>query len=298
MAAEFHLYLPQMRMPMEEIVARAGAAERAGFAGMALMDHLEPPGAPGTPMFEAVVTATWLAARTERLTVGHLVLCDAFRHPAVLAKQAVTLDHASGGRFELGLGWGSVAAEIEAYGTGDVAAKVRVARLAETLEVLRRLWSGERVDYEGTYHTLRDVCALPAPLGRIPILIGGTGPRTLELVAAYADWWNLPVDTLGRLEELRPRAGAARVSVQQFVTFVAPGADRDEVVGTARRRFGGMAGETGMATGSARELTAHFRTLADRGVERFYVWFTDFARPATLEAFGEVIAAVGGARVR
>jgi alkanesulfonate monooxygenase SsuD/methylene tetrahydromethanopterin reductase-like flavin-dependent oxidoreductase (luciferase family) len=292
MAAEFHLYLPQMRMPMDEIVARGAAAERAGFAGMGFMDHLEPPGAPGAPMFEAVVTATWLAARTERLTVGHLVLCDAFRHPAVLAKQAVTLDHASGGRFELGLGWGSVAAEIEAYGVGDTDAKARVGRLAETLEVLRLLWSGETVGYEGTHHTLREVCARPAPLGRIPIVIGGTGPRTLELVAEYADWWNLPIATVGRLEELRPRAGKARVSVQQLVTFVADEAGRDETVATARRRFGAMAGEGGMATGNARELTAHFKALADRGVERFYVWFTDFARPATLEAFGEVVEAL------
>ena len=293
MAAEFHLYLPQLRLPMDEIVARAETAERAGFTGMAMMDHLEPPGAPGAPMFEAVVTAAWLAARTERLTVGHLVLCDAFRHPAVLAKQAVTLDHASGGRFELGLGWGSVVAEIEAYGVGDPAARTRVERLAETLEVLRLLWSGEQVSYEGKHHTLRDVCARPAPLGgRVPVVIGGTGPRTLELVSEYADWWNLPVTSVGRLEELRPKAGKARVSVQQLVTFVGDEAAREETVATARRRYGAMAGEGGMATGNARELTAHFKALADRGVERFYVWFTDFARPATLEAFGEVVGAL------
>lgn len=292
MAAEFHLYLPQMRMSMEEIAGRAADAERAGFAGIALMDHFAPPGATDAPMFEAMVTATWLAARTERLTVGHLVLCDAFRHPAVLAKQAVTLDHASGGRFELGLGSGSNVAEIEAYGTGDAAPGARVTRLAETLEVLRRLWSGEPARYQGVYHTLRDVCPRPTPLRRIPILIGGTGPRMMDLVATYADWWNLPINRVARLDELRPRAGNARVSVQQLVTLIPVEADRDEIIRTAQRRFGGMTGEGAVAVGNARELTARFRALADRGVERFYVWFTDFARRPTLEAFGEVIAAL------
>lgn len=278
---------------MVEIVERAAAAERAGFHGIALMDHLEPPGATNMPMFEAITTATWLASRTERLTVGHLVLCDSFRHPAVLAKQAVTLDHASGGRFELGLGWGSVADEIEAYGIGDVAPRVRVARLAETLEVLRRLWSAEQGGYHGIHHTLGDgICQRPAPLRHIPILIGGTGPRTLDLVASYADWWNLPINTVQHLEKLRPKAGSARISVQQLVTFVPTAAERDSIVCLARRRFGAMTGEAGMIVGDVGELTAHFRALADRGVERFYVWFTDFAPTSTLEAFGEVIAAV------
>src|SRR5690242_11003781 len=92
---EFHLFLPQMRLSFERLVATARAAETAGFRGMAGMDHLMPPGAESHPMYEAMVTNTWLAAHTERLVVGSLVLCDALRHPAVLAREAVSLDHAS-----------------------------------------------------------------------------------------------------------------------------------------------------------------------------------------------------------
>lgn len=106
---EFWLFLPQMRLTMDQLVARAQAAEAAGFAGIAGMDHLTPPLADDQPMFEAMITSAWLAGRTEDLAVGSLVLCDSFRHPAVLARQAVSIDHTSGGRFELGLGWGSVA---------------------------------------------------------------------------------------------------------------------------------------------------------------------------------------------
>lgn len=82
---QFHLFLPQMRLSLDRLVASAWAAEAAGFDGMAGMDHLTPPFAKTHPMYEAMVTNTWIAAHTERLTISSLVLCDAFRHPAVLA---------------------------------------------------------------------------------------------------------------------------------------------------------------------------------------------------------------------
>ena len=149
-------------------------------------------------MFEAMTTATWLAARTERLTIGHLVLCDALRHPVMLARQAVTIDHASGGRFELGIGWGSVPQELEAFGVFDTSPRVRVDRLGETLEVLELLWSGDEVSYEGRFFSLKAVCTQPTPTRSIPVVIGGTGPRTLALVARHADWWNVPGPPAGR----------------------------------------------------------------------------------------------------
>ena len=92
----FHLSLPQMRRPVDAGVGRALAAEAAGFEGIALRDHLPPPLATEHDMWEAMTLATWLLARTRSLVVGHLVLCDALRHPAVLARQATSLDHASG----------------------------------------------------------------------------------------------------------------------------------------------------------------------------------------------------------
>jgi len=289
---EFHLYLPQMRMTMPDIVERARNAERSGFAGISMMDHLAPPGAVSTPMFEAITAATWVAAKTERLTVGHLVLCDMFRHPVLLAKEVVTLDHASEGRFELGIGWGSVPAELARYGVGYASARVRVERLAETLAVLRALWSGESVSYQGEHFRLTEAAALPVPTRPIPVTIGGTGPRTLKLVAEYADWWNVPVDQLGQLDELRDRVGKARVSIQQMVTVIPPGAtpaERDVITATANRRFGRILANGGLVTGTPTELTEHFGAMGARGVERVYAWFTDFARPDTLAAFTEVI---------
>ena len=142
-----------MRQTFDQLVARARAAEAAGFDGIVGMDHLVPPLAADRPMYDAMITNTWLASQTERLRVGSLVLCDAFRHPAVLAREAVSIDHASGGRFDLGIGWGSVSAEFETFGVDPDAPAARVQRLRETLEVLRALWAGEVVDYDGAFTT-------------------------------------------------------------------------------------------------------------------------------------------------
>jgi len=290
---EFFLYLPQMRMDVEAVCGRASAAEASGFAGIAFMDHLAPPLAEASPMLEAMTIATWVAARTTDLVVSHLVLCDAFRHPAVLARQAVTLDHASGGRFELGLGWGSVAGELVDYGVTSDPPPSRVERLDESLALIRALWSGAPVDHDGRHFAVHCGGQQPTPRAAIPVVVGGAGPRTLELVRRHADWWNLPVYALDRLEELRPAAGRARVSTQHLVAFVPRGADRDSAVASARRRFGGMSAD--LWTGGGDELAAEFSSLHGRGVDRFYVWFADFAPVATLEAFGaEVIGALGG----
>ena len=244
-------------------------------------------------MFEAMTTATWLAARTERLTISHLVMCAAFRHPSVLARQAVTLDHASGGRFELALGSGSVPAELSVFGLPDLDARARTALLRETLEVVTGLWTGDPVTHKGDFFHLDGARQLPVPTRKIPVVIGGTGPATMQMVAAYADWWNVPTHHAARLDELRSKAGSARVSLQQMVTFVPSGATRDDVVTLADRRFGWM-GNQARTVGSGAALVEHFASLRQRGVERVYVWFTDFAPPDTLRAFGaEVIDVLG-----
>jgi alkanesulfonate monooxygenase SsuD/methylene tetrahydromethanopterin reductase-like flavin-dependent oxidoreductase (luciferase family) len=282
-----------MRLAPEALRTRAEAAEAAGFTGMAVMDHLFPPGAPDQPMYEALTTVTWLAAVTDRLRLSHLVLCDSFRHPAVLARQAVTLDHLSGGRFELGIGSGSTPGELAAYGFPAATGAQRVERLAETLALLRAFWSGEPVHHRGTNFSVEGARQLPTPLGRLPIVIGGTGPKTMALVAEYADWWNVPMHQTDRLASARPASGRARLSVQLLITLITDERERDDVEALARRRFGGMSTE-GHLVGDPSELRARFQALEAGGVERIYTWFTDFAPPSTLDAFGrEVIAGWG-----
>lgn len=281
---DFQLFLPQMRMSLPTMIERVQVGVDAGLGGVALMDHLAPPMAEQQPMWDAMVAATWLGAHTTG-TVGHLVLCDAFRHPAVLARQTVSLDHATGGRFELGLGWGSVPTEFDTFGVGDTAARTRVARMTETLEVITALWGGETVDYQGEHHTLVGAQQAPTPEQPIPIVIGGAGPKTLALVERFATWWNLPIHKIDQFEELRGRVGSAKASLQERVTFVPEGGDRDALVEKAMTRFT----TTGHAIGNAEELIDHFSRRAESGIERTYAWMTDFAAPDTLREFGETV---------
>jgi alkanesulfonate monooxygenase SsuD/methylene tetrahydromethanopterin reductase-like flavin-dependent oxidoreductase (luciferase family) len=279
--AEWFLFLPQVRLEIPDIVERARAAETAGFDGIALIDHLEPPGAVHQGIWEAMTVATWVAAHTERLRIGHLVLCDAFRQPAVLAKEAVTLATASGNRFELGLGWGSWPQEFDRFGLPDGDdAPARVARLERNLGLIRQYW-GE-ADADG-------VIQEPRPQRRIPLVLGGTGKNTMDLVRRHADWWNVPSHQLDRLPALLPTVGEVRVSVQQMVGFIGADADRDEVTAVSTRRFGHLG--SGLVCGDAAQLVEHFGGLSAQGVERFYVWFADFAQPATLVEFAETVIA-------
>jgi alkanesulfonate monooxygenase SsuD/methylene tetrahydromethanopterin reductase-like flavin-dependent oxidoreductase (luciferase family) len=275
---EWFLYLSQYRMPLADFVSRAKAAEDGGFDGVAFFDHLETPGMPSAPVWEAMATATWVAAKTERIKVGHLVLCDALRHPAVLAKQSVTLAEASGGRFELGLGSGSMPKELAKFGlrTGDAAH--RIERLDHSLQLLREYW-GLDGETERTQS--------PVPSHPIPIVIGGTGPRTMDVVRKHADWWNLPGPLLAKLPELLPSIGSARASVQQMVGFARRGSDPREVDEVSRRRWGHLG--PGLVSGTAEELVEYFGKLSGQGVQRFYVWFADSAQPAAIAEFGESV---------
>jgi alkanesulfonate monooxygenase SsuD/methylene tetrahydromethanopterin reductase-like flavin-dependent oxidoreductase (luciferase family) len=138
---EIGVYLPQVGFTWDALRERVALCDRVGIDAVWFMDHLYPPGQPNVPSFEAWTTATALAALTERVRFGHLVLCNAFRHPALLAKMAVTLDHASGGRLNLGLGSGSYAPEFAAIGLDFEDDRRRAEKLGEALAVLRLLFT-------------------------------------------------------------------------------------------------------------------------------------------------------------
>ena len=159
----FGIYLPQLRMSFDRIVERTLAAEAAGFDSVWLMDHLAAPRAPEVDTFEGWTVASALAARTSSIRIGHLVLCDPFRHPVLLAKMAATLDVISEGRLELGIGWGSVPEELETYGFGPEPPAVRAAKLRETLEILDLMFAGEMFDYDGAHFTLKRAIGRPVP---------------------------------------------------------------------------------------------------------------------------------------
>lgn len=281
----FGLFLPQLRMSFATILERTLAAEAAGFDSVWLMDHLVAPAAPEQDTFEGWTLAAALAVRTTTIRIGHLVTCDPFRHPAVLAKMAATVDVLSDGRLELGLGWGSVERELETFGIGAGPPPARAARMRETIEILDLMFAGEPFDHVGEAHQLHAAIGRPRPvqLPRPPLHIGGAGPRlTMPIVRDHADWWNCPTYAVDRLAELRPLAGGARVSVQHPVGLANGPADRDETVALAERRFGGWGG---LIAGTATEVADALSAEVATGVEGFVIQLTDFGRPETIDRF-------------
>ncbi|MGH9030821.1 MAG: LLM class flavin-dependent oxidoreductase [Acidimicrobiia bacterium] len=288
----FGVFLPQLRMGFDTILERTLAAEAAGFDSVWLMDHLAAPAANEHDTFEGWTLAAALAVRTTRIRIGHLVTCDPFRHPAVLAKMAATVDVLSDGRLELGLGWGSVESELEAFGIGAGDAAERAARMRETLEVVARMFAGEPFDFAGEHVRLAGAIGRPVPVqAHVPVHIGGGGRTlTMPLVRDHADWWNCPSYAVDRLAELRPLAGSARVSVQHPVAIVSAERDRADVIAAAERRFGSWGG---LIVGSAPEVADILSAEAlHHGVEGFVLQFTDFGTPETLAHFMEDVAPV------
>ncbi len=222
------------------MVERTLVAEEVGFDSIWLMDHLAAPMTPEVDTFEGWTIASALAARTARIRIGHLVLCDPFRHAVLLAKMAATLDVISNGRLELGIGWGSVPHELHTFGFGPEPASVRASRLRETLEILQLMFAGEPFDYDARHFTVHGAQGRPVPVQtKIPVHIGGGGPKlTMPLVREFADWWNCPGYALDRLDELRELAGNARVSAQHPVGLAPTNAARDDAIATVERRFG------------------------------------------------------------
>ena len=166
-------------------------ADEAGFDHCWAFDHIATVDADGRPrlLFEGWSLVCAMAVATKRVRIGLLVSGMAYRHPALLAKIAVTADHLSGGRLEFGIGAGWVERERTMFGLDD---SHSAGRLREGLDVIELLWTGERVNYSGRHYRLFDAVAVPSPLQkpRPPIWIGAGGMQTLRLAAERADVWN------------------------------------------------------------------------------------------------------------
>ncbi len=219
----FGLDVAQQRMPWDEVVRRVRLAEDLGFDGAWGFDHFQPMYGEGPgETFEGMTTLAALAGQTTRIRLGLLVAGVTYRHPSVLAAQAVTVDHASHGRLELSLGAAWFDKEHRELGIPFPATGDRFDLLEDALEILQRLFTGDVVSYEGTHVQLHDAQLRPRPVQdpHPPIWIGGNGPRrTLPLAARFADVWHAfgtPSslrEASARIDELAEAAGRDPASI-------------------------------------------------------------------------------------
>jgi alkanesulfonate monooxygenase SsuD/methylene tetrahydromethanopterin reductase-like flavin-dependent oxidoreductase (luciferase family) len=149
------------------------------------IDHLD------GDVLEGWTAVTYLSALHPELVWGHSVLSNGFRNPALLARMISTLAFMSGGRYVLGIGAGGEEREHLAYGYDFPRAEIRIAALDEALQIIRAMWTEERVTFTGSYHHVTHATCEPKPLPPPPIMVGAFGPRMLRLTARHADWWNV-----------------------------------------------------------------------------------------------------------
>ena len=221
----FGLDVAQQRMPWDELVRRVRLAEDLGFDGMWGFDHFQPMYGEGPgETFEGMTTLAALAGATSRIRLGLLVTGVTYRHPSVLAAQAVTIDHASHGRLELALGAAWFDKEHRELGIPFPPTGERFDLLEDALEIVTRLFTGEVVSYDGKQVSLHDASLRPVPVQQPhpPIWIGGTGPtRTLPLAARFADVWhafgtpNSLREASARLDTLASDAGRDPASIMR-----------------------------------------------------------------------------------
>jgi alkanesulfonate monooxygenase SsuD/methylene tetrahydromethanopterin reductase-like flavin-dependent oxidoreductase (luciferase family) len=178
--------------PWPDLVSRWQRLETGGLDGIWSCDHFTNPHRPGEPWFEAATSLMGLAAATERVRIGLLVGAITSRPPTLFAQEAKTVDHASRGRLDIGIGAGGAPSDTPMWGVEDWSAADRVTRFAEYVELVDRLARDEVVSFDGRWYAIEGAAMHPgfAQAPRPPMLLAAHGTRTLETAARFADNWN------------------------------------------------------------------------------------------------------------
>lgn len=258
-------------------------AELLGYDWISLIDHLRPHlYGPDQPCFEGLTLLAALAARTERIRCAMLVTSVMWRHPAVIAAAAATIDHVCDGRLELGLGAGGADRAYEQFGIPFPGAGERLDRLAETCEIVRSLFTRDVTTFEGRHFRLEGATLAPKPRqAHVPLVIGGGGVRrTVAIAARHADIWNTlatnVADYRHQLDALRGHCraiGRDETAVRLSVTFRAVLVER--AADTARRTAELLRGAPDevraeyLSFGTPEQCVADLKPYVDLGVRDF-----------------------------
>ncbi|HEX2025765.1 MAG TPA: TIGR03560 family F420-dependent LLM class oxidoreductase [Actinomycetota bacterium] len=299
----------------DQWVALARACEDHGIESLFRSDHyVSVAGRHERGSHDAWATLAALGAVTSRLRLGALVSPATFRHPSVLAKMVVTVDHVTGGRVELGMGAGWHTEEHVAYGFPYPPDDVRTAMLEEQIEIVHGLWTGEPFSFDGDHYRLDDVRSLPTPVQRPhpPLIVGGAaGSRSTRLAARWADEYNVVFAApeacrtkRARVAEAWNRAGRDPAAVRfSVMTVLVLGRDREEVLDRTRRMLrrsnrdadpeAWLRDTPEAVAGTVDEAVERIRALEEAGVDRVMLQHLDHEDLDVVELLGrEVVPAV------
>lgn len=281
-------------------------AEKLGYHSVWLSDHLSREAT--KYRFECWTTLSALAQLTERIRLGTMVLCNLYRHPGLLAHMGATADVLSRGRLEFGIGAGWNEDECKEYGVDFPMPKMRLQKLKESVEIIRRLWTEEKVTYHGKHYHLDSAYCEPKPVQKPypPMLIGGGGEEiTLRIVAKYADKSNFggPVEVMSRklntLKKYCSSMGRDYDAIEKTCSIqVVIHSSREEYMQDMKKRYLAEAragsfekwikeAESTYVAGTPDECLRKIEEYMSLGVSLFVIWFGDMPRTNGMELFAE-----------
>ncbi|HVN84980.1 MAG TPA: LLM class F420-dependent oxidoreductase [Candidatus Binatia bacterium] len=283
----FGIQTGQQDTTYQELVDIWKEAEALGFDSAWNFDHFAPiRGDLNNPCLEGWTLLSALAAHTTKIRIGTLVTGNTYRNPALLAKMATTVDIISGGRLNLGIGAAWFEPEHEAYGFPFFTAKERTERLAESLDVITKLWTVDHPSFAGKFYTLKNAPFNPKPVQQPhpPIVIGGKGKKwVMPLVAKYADGWNVPIGVTPKgirnrmqivHDECR-RIGRTPCDPEVSAFLILYRITDVPVVGSAiglgARLVAGKGAQAAMLAGTPKEIIEKIQTYVDAGATHIIV---------------------------
>lgn len=285
---------PHRRATWVTDLNRALALIQGHFDSAWMVDHLM---FGDTDVLEGFTALTYLAALHPQLKFGHAVLCQSFRNPALLAKMAATLQFMSGGRYILGLGAGWHQEEYRAYGYDFPPGSVRVQQLAETVQIIRALWTAGQVTFHGQHYRVVEARCEPRPDPPPFIMIGAFRPQMLHLAAQHADWWNVSSTSIRHYRPMVEELERACVAIgrdpsslrRSWIGGCACAPTEEQAKALAADRWSPDDDEDFGFAGTPRQLIAQMRPFVDLGVDYFMFDCAGFPDLTTLEMLLEEV---------
>ena len=296
---QFALFSPQAGQSWHQLEERAHRCEKLGFHSMWLVDHMWTRGMPDLDHHECLALMAGLSAKTDKLRIGTMVICNSYRNPALLAKSLATIDHISNGHLEIGYGAGWMDEEYKAYGYQFPSMGTRLKMFEEGLHIMKAMFTEKRVTYKGRHYSVEEAICNPKPVQRPhpPITIGGAGEKVmLKLVARFADRWNCPAGYESfehkfnvlkqHCKDVGRDVNTIDVSEQLLVCIGSSDAEVEAKWKAAQMLKPFVS--TGIK-GTPKQLIEELKKRVAMGITTFVIFFSDFAPPPTLELFAKEV---------
>ncbi|MEQ9617978.1 MAG: TIGR03560 family F420-dependent LLM class oxidoreductase [Deltaproteobacteria bacterium] len=301
---EFGVMMRQQKIEFSQILETAGLCDELGYDSIWFYDHILGMGGIELDIYEAWTLMSALSTVTSNTRLGTMVLCNSFRPPALLAKMASTLDVISGGRLEFAIGAGWFEPEYRAYGYEFPDDAARIEQLAESVKIIRAMWTDEKPSFEGVHYRIEDAYCNPKPAQKPhpPITIGGAGEKLLlRVVAELADEWNCPANHAGaydrKLKVLKSHCEAAgrnpdeiKISQQTVCVLAGDEAELSEKLPKAQRRYGffGDIEKIGIV-GTPDQCIKKIKENEEKGITKYTIFFSDIMNHDTLTFFAKEV---------